>query len=160
MWNSQPYYCRLVGEICVLEEEEKNLIPFAGRISSREGKSRKWRERATSTSKGSYFSTWRPVCLYFHSYPIVLHGDTNFSLINQRIGEANDRSSTFCNLSLFWKIYTIQHILNYPSLGMILTIISSRNPKDLVVRSTNVKWYAIYSMYRLNREKGGEKSMT
>lgn len=32
----------------------------------------------TSSSKGSYFSTWRPVCLYFHSYLIVLH-DTNFS---------------------------------------------------------------------------------
>lgn len=33
-WNFQPYYCRLVGEICVLDVE-KNLIPFAGRISLR-----------------------------------------------------------------------------------------------------------------------------
>lgn len=42
----------------------------------REEKSRKSRERATSSSGGSYFSTWRPVCLYFHSY--LIHDHTNF----------------------------------------------------------------------------------
>lgn len=117
-----------------------------GRISSREGKSRKWRERATSTSKGSYFSTWRPVCLYFHSYPIVLHDRYQF-FPNKSMNRRSEQSF------LYFVIFRLEnlHDSTYFKLSFDDICISIRNRKDLVVRSTNdTRWR---SMYRLNREK-------
>lgn len=53
-WNFQPYYCRFVGEICVLDVE-KNLIPFAERISLRTKgeETRKSRDYTAFSSKNA-----------------------------------------------------------------------------------------------------------